>query len=51
MFRALGPTGNSSVLILTLGAAVPPGIYDLSVMVTGSVGTDSGLLTLRVVTP
>jgi len=44
-------TGNSSVLTLTVGAAVPAQVYNLTVTGTASVGNQSTPLTLTVTAP
>lgn len=41
-------TGNSSVLTLTVGAAVPPAVYNLTVNGTGTAGNQSTPLVLTV---
>ncbi len=48
IFDPAAPTGNGSLLTVTVGGAVPPGIYDITVSGTGSVGDDAALLTLTV---
>lgn len=47
-FDPAAPTGVGSVLTVTVGAAVPPGIYDLTVEGTGAPGSRSDLLLLTV---
>lgn len=47
-FDPASPTGIGSVLTVTVGAAVPPGIYDLTVTGTGAPGSSSDVLLLTV---
>ncbi len=47
-FVPAAPTGNSSTLTVDVGVGVAPGVYDLSVDGTGSVGDRSTPLTLTV---
>lgn len=47
-FNPPAPTGNGSVLTVTVGAAVPPGNYDLTVEGVGSVGDRSAGFLLTV---
>ncbi len=47
-FDPAAPTGTGSVLTVTVGAAVPPGIYDLTVLGTGAPGDRSDGLLLTV---
>ena len=47
-FDPVAPTGIGSTLTITVGPAVTPGVYDLTVSGTGSVGNDSAILTLTV---
>jgi len=47
-FDPVAPTGLGSTLTITVGPAVTPGVYDLTVSGTGSVGNDSAILTLTV---
>ena len=51
-FNPAAPTGTSSTLTVTVGAAVAPGVYNLTVDGTGTAGNRSTPLTLTVsVTP
>ena len=50
-FSPAAPTGNSSTLTVDVGAGVAPGVYNLSVDGTGSVGDHSTPLTLTVAAP
>src|SRR3989475_257655 len=47
-FDPVAPTGTSSALTVSVGAAVAPGIYNLSVNGTGAAGSRSTPLTLTV---
>src|SRR5207249_4843962 len=47
-FDPAAPTGTSSTLTLSVGAAVAPGVYNLTVDGTGSPGSRSTVLTLTV---
>src|SRR5213078_4130518 len=47
-FSPAAPTGTSSTLTLSVGAAVAPGVYNLTVDGAGSPGTRSTPLTLTV---
>ena len=47
-FDPVAPTGVGSTLTITVGAATPPGVYDITVSGTGSVGNDSAVLILTV---
>ena len=47
-FDPAAPTGNGSFLTVTVGAAVPPGVYDLTVLGTGAPGNSSDVLLLTV---
>ncbi|HWA57247.1 MAG TPA: hypothetical protein VG692_08340, partial [Gemmatimonadales bacterium] len=50
-FNPAAPTGTSSTLTVTVGAAVTPGVYDLTVDGTGTAGDHSTGLTLTVEAP
>ncbi len=47
-FTSAAPTGTSSILTLSVGAAVAPGVYSLTVAGTGTPGDRSTPLTLTV---
>src|SRR4249919_361141 len=47
-FNPAAPTGTSSTLTVTVGAAVVPGVYNLTVDGTGTAGNRSTPLTLTV---
>lgn len=47
-FSPPAPTGNGSVLTVNVGVATTPGVYDITVLGTGTVGNDSAVFTLTV---
>ncbi|MEO8095408.1 MAG: hypothetical protein ABI632_10795, partial [Pseudolysinimonas sp.] len=49
-FNPAAPTGTASTLTVTVGAAVAPGVYNLTVDGTGTAGNKSTPLTLTVTT-